>query len=65
MYDQETSPIQMNNFTSIALMAISALALFVTERFEKKKPVLPMYATDKLVSNPNIRRVPSKVVIDV
>ena len=55
----------MNNFTSFALMAISALALFVTERFEKKKPVLPMYATDKLVSNPNVRRVPSKVVIDV
>ena len=65
MYDQETSPIQMNNIASIALMALSALALYVTEKFEKKKPLLPMYTSDKLVSNPNIRRVPSSVHIDV
>jgi len=62
---------QMNNLSSITLLAISAIGVYIANAIDNltKKPVkeniLPVWNDDKCLKQTIIRKVPSSVVIDV
>jgi hypothetical protein len=62
---------QMNNLSTIAFMAISAIGVYIVDAIDNltnkpvKENILPVWNDDKCLKQTIIRKVPSSVVIDV
>lgn len=61
----------MNNLSTIAFMAISAIGVYIVDAIDNltnkpvKENILPVWNDDKCLKQTIIRKVPSSVVIDV